>query len=1634
MTSTAVRVALRVRPLTHKERLANCTECVSFIPNQPQILMGKDYSFTYDYVYDTQSSQKPIYDTSVVPLVEKFIDGFNATILAYGQTGSGKTYSMGTALDEHLDSEHHGIVPRFIYDLFDRLEAKKKAIKTYEYAVYVSFLELYNEDLIDLLAVQQQNKRKSNQMAPITCEVQIREDVNKNIYWSGVREELCSNPDELLRYLAKGSLCRTTGSTDMNSVSSRSHAIFSVNLKQKMPSETNDPVSSPDRTLLSKFHFVDLAGSERLKRTNAQGDRAREGISINSGLLALGNVISALGDDSKKSIHVPYRDSKLTRLLQDSLGGNSQTLMMACISPSDSNFPETLSTLKYANRARNIKNKVTINQEFAGSSVELNQLRSQIARLKMEINSLRANTGSSTANLMMGMLHRNGNEDSVIDALKDETDRLKQRIKLMSDDICTLTTERDSLQMERELSQHLGSSEWPHLVHQLITTNDQDTPQVTHTLPIIGQYQKTIQSLRNELLDTQERLAFCESVRGPLMHAMTLGSASITPSASIKLAKSASVLSRCSTPQKSHKRRGMINKKRKTLNSSTTTSRNVTFRSSRKSKVPAQQKPIKPLSINDEDSDIEAWLKATLGSARISETSGLRVDAKNSIENAKTQIDKALKVLDAFKTNTTDQDYECELLADDELFIRLQSEENMDLFGDLEESQHIEETPYSKPTHSRMQSVESHMSSSFDESEFQELYEKNPQLQRILSQIQSDIQVNEDLVLQLETTETEYAAMRKKFEKKMYCLRDEILALRQKQHPKETVDTKSTPTTKDTTQSKDIRQAYEVKMKALMTQLAELRRKYTQTSSTIQSSRNQNESMLRALRINVESLKVEKRRMIKKMKDEAERVKEKLQHHEREIQQLRKKQMKDADMKRRFEKEAKQMKLLLQKKTDESVITAEKLKRLIHILKKAVREGGVLDTKLLVKCGSLLDMGNAIVHSSNVGRLSRRRRSSGMDSLDDSRIPPEIRAAKKKYFLDQAIFQFIQGKQSIEEMRQLLAKRTELAKKKAEYISERKLLISDQENNLNSIDLTFRKVIDENIETVEAEISYLNARIAAIQNDSATEMMREDEVIIDISNKAEKKVTFADHDTTIVENTSNNEPDDEWLDMDALEERYSLPIGAGPEQSIEMISKILRSLSKNEVNQIVESIIDDLIILRMQEHNQKMSIQQLEKTNQDLRRTLIVMKKTAIDTTVEFEKKIRRLQGLQASSRRTSMSRDLSVHSLRLNNSVNGNPRPPTSVDGSDADSAIELFSEESYQNMETIFDKIYKDGISGDTAAFDDYPSLSRPSSPSFPGDSDLSPYLKPCVPTLAPSGRQPSVMAPLKPSTSPLVRRRGSMSSPEQFLLQFLKAPKETVRSPNSPLIKPSDYTKVHAERELSTSSIRSANRIPRRSSIQSDGGSYPSQLISQQVSAHQMIRAASFGKLPQQETAAPSIANRRRAFSCQQPTTPIPTALRRRSLLRDYPIDANGAIMSPTGTLPKSPLNKQTFSSVECRPVDYSRTGTALIPAFSNTIFSQHKSNQRPQSVLALSEISKSGRNVNISSIRRDSSPSSSSEIEHRASPANNVFDRLSCGHTHASKAKKRSLGNRHSSSSLDELMSRQWSAGIDYDQTE
>ncbi|XP_036267335.1 chromosome-associated kinesin KIF4A isoform X2 [Pipistrellus kuhlii] len=355
-----VRVALRCRPLVPKEISEGCQTCLSFVPGEPQVVVGTDKSFTYDFVFDPSAEQEEVFNTAVAPLIKDIFKGYNATILAYGQTGSGKTYSMGSAYTTDQENEPTvGVIPRVIRLLFKEIDKKSD----FEFTLKVSYLEIYNEEILDLLC---SSREKASQ-------INIREDPKEGIKIVGLTEKNVLVAQDTVSCLEQGNNCRTVASTAMNSQSSRSHAIFTICIEQRKKSDKSS-------SFRSKLHLVDLAGSERQKKTKAEGDRLKEGININRGLLCLGNVISALGDD-KKSGFVPYRDSKLTRLLQDSLGGNSHTLMIACVSPADSNLEETLNTLRYADRARKIKNKPIVNID--PRTAELNHLKQQVQQLQV---------------------------------------------------------------------------------------------------------------------------------------------------------------------------------------------------------------------------------------------------------------------------------------------------------------------------------------------------------------------------------------------------------------------------------------------------------------------------------------------------------------------------------------------------------------------------------------------------------------------------------------------------------------------------------------------------------------------------------------------------------------------------------------------------------------------------------------------------------------------------------------------------------------------------------------------------------------------------------------------------------------------------------------------------------------------------------------------------------------------------------------------------------------------------------------------------------------------------------------------------------------------------------------------------
>ncbi|XP_053121421.1 chromosome-associated kinesin KIF4-like [Hemicordylus capensis] len=385
-----VKVVLRCRPLVPKEISEGCQICLSFVHGEQQVVLGHDKAFTYDYVFDPSAEQEEVFNTSVAPLVKGIFKGYNATVLAYGQTGSGKTYSMGGAYTASQDDDPAvGVIPRVIKLLFQQMREKTE----WQFSLKVSYLEVYNEDILDLLAPARER----------SSTISIREDPKEGIKIVGLTEHEVTSAQETVHCLEQGNNSRTVAATAMNTQSSRSHAIFTILIEQKSKSNSNS-------SFRSKLHLVDLAGSERQKKTKAEGDRLREGININKGLLCLGNVISALGDESKKGSFIPYRDSKLTRLLQDSLGGNSHTLMIACVSPADSNLEETLNTLRYADRARKIKNKPVVNIDPQAATIT--QLRLQVQQLQVLLlqahgGTLPASIGGEPSENLQSLMERN---------------------------------------------------------------------------------------------------------------------------------------------------------------------------------------------------------------------------------------------------------------------------------------------------------------------------------------------------------------------------------------------------------------------------------------------------------------------------------------------------------------------------------------------------------------------------------------------------------------------------------------------------------------------------------------------------------------------------------------------------------------------------------------------------------------------------------------------------------------------------------------------------------------------------------------------------------------------------------------------------------------------------------------------------------------------------------------------------------------------------------------------------------------------------------------------------------------------------------------------------------------------------
>ncbi|XP_073211762.1 kinesin-like protein KIF3A isoform X3 [Lepidochelys kempii] len=387
-----VKVVVRCRPFNEREKVMCYKMAVNVDEMRGTITVHKTDSsneppktFTFDTVFGPESKQLDVYNLTARPIIDSVLEGYNGTIFAYGQTGTGKTFTMEGV---RAVPELRGIIPNSFAHIFGHIA---KAEGDTRFLVRVSYLEIYNEEVRDLLGKDQ------------TQRLEVKERPDVGVYIKDLSAYVVNNADDMDRIMTLGHKNRSVGATNMNEHSSRSHAIFTITIEC-----SEKGVDGNMHVRMGKLHLVDLAGSERQTKTGATGQRLKEATKINLSLSTLGNVISALVDG--KSTHVPYRNSKLTRLLQDSLGGNSKTMMCANIGPADYNYDETISTLRYANRAKNIKNKARINED--PKDALLRQFQKEIEELKKKLEEGEEISGSDIS----------GSEDEDEDEEEEEED------------------------------------------------------------------------------------------------------------------------------------------------------------------------------------------------------------------------------------------------------------------------------------------------------------------------------------------------------------------------------------------------------------------------------------------------------------------------------------------------------------------------------------------------------------------------------------------------------------------------------------------------------------------------------------------------------------------------------------------------------------------------------------------------------------------------------------------------------------------------------------------------------------------------------------------------------------------------------------------------------------------------------------------------------------------------------------------------------------------------------------------------------------------------------------------------------------------------------------------------------------
>ena len=444
-SSANIGVFCRFRPLNAKEielaeSLSMNIEGGSTVVVTPQQEKNEPMRFAYDWVFGPNSEQKVVYEKAAKPIVESVMKGFNGTVFAYGQTSSGKTFTMtGPSIE---DKNMMGIIPRMVGTVFDQIENSYDHL---EFTVKVSFAEIYMEKIKDLIDPSRSN-------------LKVHEDRTKGIFISGLTEHYVSSDQEVYDLMKVGTDNREVGYTDMNAGSSRSHSLFIIIIAQNNTLDYS--------TKVGKLYLVDLAGSEKVSKTGAAGKRLEEAKNINKSLTVLGQVINCLTDG--KNSHIPYRDSKLTRVLQDSLGGNSKTSLIITCSPSKFNEHETLSTLRFGIRAKAIKNKPKVNREYTVAELKLllANAKQEISKKDSQIKSLKnALKGSGSVSVEeLDEIRTEGSQSdhentvseeygNVIQELEDTRSRLAEEVEShtkLKYDFINYQLEIDNLRNENE--------------------------------------------------------------------------------------------------------------------------------------------------------------------------------------------------------------------------------------------------------------------------------------------------------------------------------------------------------------------------------------------------------------------------------------------------------------------------------------------------------------------------------------------------------------------------------------------------------------------------------------------------------------------------------------------------------------------------------------------------------------------------------------------------------------------------------------------------------------------------------------------------------------------------------------------------------------------------------------------------------------------------------------------------------------------------------------------------------------------------------------------------------------------------------------------------------------------------------